>query len=236
MVKLITLAFVLLSIVQPTLLAKGMAEAPDLPKVLIIGDSISIGYTAYVQKALEGKAVVKHHEGNAGPTIRAVANIEKWLGGTQWDVIHFNWGLWDMYGWQYAQEDRSPLMYEKRLEALVGRLQRTGAVLIWATTTPVCPVPEKTMRRRFKTEVKITSSVEKQYQDAALRVMKKHRIQVNDLHAIMAPKLKQYALGPDDVHFTKEGYKKLGQQVARSIEKNLVAEQKSPPKANTLAE
>lgn len=31
--------------------------------------------------------------------------IDGWLGDTQWDVIHFNWGVWDMYGWQYATDD-----------------------------------------------------------------------------------------------------------------------------------
>ena len=57
--------------------------------------------------------------------------------------------------------------------------------------------------------------------------MKKHQIQVNDLHALIAPELKQYALGADDVHFTEEGYEQLGEQVAEAIRKNLPGEQEN---------
>ena len=99
----------------------------DLPKVLIMGDSISIGYTPHVVENLKGVAEVQRHKGNAGPTIRGVAKIEEWLGNGKWDLIHFNWGLWDMYGWEYHQEDRSPEAYGQRLEFLVARLKKTGA-------------------------------------------------------------------------------------------------------------
>ncbi len=127
--------------------------AKELPKVLIIGDSISIGYTSYVVENLKGVAEVRRHKGNAGPTIRGVAKIEEWLGQGKWDLIHFNWGLWDMYGWQSHKEDRSPEAHGKRLESLVGRLKKTGAKLIWATTTPACPANEKTMEGRFEQNV-----------------------------------------------------------------------------------
>lgn len=177
---------------------------------------------------LKGKAVVKHHKGNAGPTIRGVAKIDEWLGSNKWNIIHFNWGLWDMYGWQYAKENRHPPMYEKRLEALVIRLKKTGAKLIWGTTTPVCPKPEKTMLERFKSEIKVTPATEQQYIEAALRVMNKHKIQVNDLHALMSPELNKYAIAANNVHYTKDGYKKLGRQVAETIEQSIIGEQKNP--------
>ena len=205
--------------VLPSSFAENSPEKANLPNVLIIGDSISIGYTPYVTQMLKGKAIVKHNPGNAGPSIRGVANIEKWLGTTKWDVIHFNWGLWDIYGWEYAKDDRSPAMYEKRLEELVVRLKKTGAKLIWGTTTPVCPEAETTMLKRFKSEVKITPATEKLYLDAAQRVMQKYEIQVNDLHAFMSPEWKKYAIAADNVHYTKRGYEKLGRQVADTIEK-----------------
>ena len=56
----------------------------DLPKVLIMGDSISIGYTPHVIENLKEVAEVKRHKGNAGPTIRGVAKIEEWLGDGKW--------------------------------------------------------------------------------------------------------------------------------------------------------
>ena len=77
------------------------------------------------------------------------------------------------------------------------------------------------MRNNFKREVRINPAVEQQYLDAALRVMKKHNIRVNDLHALIAPELKKYARAADNVHYTDKGYEKLGKQVAESIEKIL---------------
>ena len=183
-----------------------------------MGDSISIGYTPHVIENLKGVAEVKRHKGNAGPTIRGVARIEEWLGKGKWDLIHFNWGLWDMYGWEYHKEDRSPEAYGKRLEFLVGRLKKTGAKLIWATTTPACPANETTMERRFKQKVRISPELERKYLDAALAVMKKHGVEINDLHAFMKPRWNKYAIAENNVHFTKLGSQKLGEQVAKAIQ------------------
>jgi lysophospholipase L1-like esterase len=205
-------------------------QSTPLPRVLLIGDSICGGYEKGVKKLLAGKAEVVKNAGNAEHTGTGLAKIDEWLGDGKWDVIHFNWGLWDMYGWQYAKEDHSPAAYEKRLEELVTRMEKTGAKLIWATTTPACPEPEGTMLKRFKTELKITPQVEQQYLDAALRVMKKHNVQVNDLHALMAPELSKYLTAPDNVHFTGAGYAKLGKQVADSILQQLSTPDKDKPK------
>ena len=191
--------------------------ANDLPKVLIMGDSISIGYTPHVVENLKGVAEVLRHKGNAGPTIRGVAKIEEWLGEERWDLIHFNWGLWDMYGWEYHQEDRSPKAYGKRLEFLVARLKKTGAQLIWATTTPACPAHETTMKRRFKQEVLIPKDLERKYLEVALGVMKKNGVQINDLHAFMKPQWAKYAIADNNVHFKPEGKKALGKKVSDCI-------------------
>jgi lysophospholipase L1-like esterase len=195
----------------------------QLPKVLIIGDSISIGYTPYVTKMLQGKVIIKHNKGNAQYTGTGLQKLDEWVGDTKWDVIHFNWGLWDIYGWRYAKEDRSVSAYEQRLDSLARRLKKTGAKLIWCTTTPVCPEAEKTMLKRFASEVRITPVTERQYLDAALRVMKKYQIEVNDLHTLMDPKRAQYALGDNDVHYTADGYKMLAKQVADTIQSILKA-------------
>jgi hypothetical protein len=198
--------------------------ASDLPKVLIMGDSISMGYTSHVIENLKEVAEVKRHKGNAGPTIRGVAKIEEWLGDGKWDLIHFNWGLWDMYGWEYHKDDRSPEAYGKRLESLVGRLKKTGAKLIWATTTPACPAKEMTMERRFKQDIRISPGLERKYLDAALGVMKKNDIQVNDLYAFMLPQRAKYAVAENNVHYKPEGKKALGKKVSDCIADALKAD------------
>ena len=193
------------------------ATAVRLPRVLIIGDSISKGYTPGVVRLLEGRADVSRIPDNGMWTGTGIQKLDSWLGTEKWDVIHFNWGLWDMYGWEFQAEDRSPEAYERRLEELVGRLEKTGAKLIWATTTPVCPEPEKSMRTRWNTDVVIPPDVERRYLDAADQVMKRHGVRVNDLHAVVRPDRDALQLAPDDVHFTPAGSEKLARQVAAAI-------------------
>ena len=66
------------------------------PCVLLIGDSISLGYTPFVKELLKDEASVEHHPGNAQHTGTGLEKLDGWLGDKKWDVIHFNWGLWDL--------------------------------------------------------------------------------------------------------------------------------------------
>lgn len=200
---------------------KEAALDPALPNVLLIGDSISGGYQKQVKQALAGKANVVKNEGNAEWTGTGVKKIDSYLGDTKWDIIHFNWGLWDLYGWQYHEEDRSPEAYAKRLDQLVTRMKQTGAKLIWATTTPACKTAEQTMLKRFKKEVVITPEQQAEYSAAALEVMKKHGVGINDLYAHMLPTLDKHAGGPDNVHFTGAGNGHLAKKVIETLEQAL---------------
>ncbi|MFT5471543.1 MAG: hypothetical protein ACI8UO_006678, partial [Verrucomicrobiales bacterium] len=117
--------------------------AANLPNVLLIGDSISEGYTLQVRELLKGKANVHRIPKNGGPARTAMPQIDEWLGDTKWDVIHFNWGLHDLMFFppptvdpdQYERERLE--QYEKNLRTLVARLKLTGSELIWASSTPV---------------------------------------------------------------------------------------------------
>ena len=79
-------------------------DVVGLPRVLLIGDSISVGYTLPTRKALEGVANVHRIPFNGSDTGVALQNIEPWLASTgsgkKWDVIHFNWGLHDLKHWK----------------------------------------------------------------------------------------------------------------------------------------
>jgi len=207
--------FILILILAAPAASQARVPRGKRPRVLIIGDSISMGYTPYVQRIFRGTAVVRHHRGNAGPTARGLEDIEKWLGRKKWAAIHFNWGLWDMYGWKHEGHDQTPETYERNLDTLVARLKQTGAVLIWATTTPACPEAEE------ESGLIIGPKGEAEYLDAAARVMKKHGVQINDLHALIKPVQPKYARGENDVHYTKDGYKLMAGQVADSIRKAL---------------
>jgi len=175
-------------------------DDPKLPRVLLIGDSISRGYTLDTRKALTGKANVHRAPENCGPTANGVKKIEIWLGDGKWDVIHFNFGIHDR---------KTPAAdYEQRLETLIARMKQTGAKLIFATTTPV---PADT---KDGPEI-VTQIAEKN--EIATRVVQKHGVLINDLHAFLAPQLEGIA-NPKDVHFNAKGYELMGQQVAKVIQ------------------
>jgi len=72
------------------------ATGDYVKNMLIIGDSISIVDTPYIQKTLAPGINVEHNPGNGGSTKRGVENIEKWVGGSEWDIILFNFGMYDM--------------------------------------------------------------------------------------------------------------------------------------------
>ena len=199
--------------------AESQDRDADQPKVLIIGDSISLGYTPHVVRLLKDKADVQHNPGNAQHTGTGLKKIDQWLGKTQWDVIHFNWGLWDLCyrhpeSKNQGRRDKvrgtlttSLEQYEKNLDQLVTRLRKTGAVLIWATVTIV---PEGEAGRIVGDDRK--------YNAIAAKVMKKHGVAVNDLHAATVKFPSELFVKPGDVHFTREGYERLAKQVAERIE------------------
>ncbi|MEQ9406865.1 MAG: SGNH/GDSL hydrolase family protein [Fuerstiella sp.] len=209
--------FILLSL---TLLDS--AAAAERPQVLIIGDSISLGYTPHVIRMMQGEADVQHHPGNAQHTGTGLQKLDKWLGKKHWDVIHFNWGLWDLCyrnpeSKVQGRRDKvngtlttSLADYEKNLEQLVQRLQQTKAVLIWAHTTVV---PEAEAGRRVKDDLR--------YNEAAARVMKKYGVRINDLNALSRSFAPELSTKPGDVHFTSEGYSRLAEQVAAEIRQAL---------------
>jgi acyl-CoA thioesterase-1 len=188
-------------------------DQPGLPRVLLIGDSISIGYTKPVRDLLKDKANVHRIPANGGPTKNGVANIDKWLGDGKWDVIHFNWGIHDLKHMPDGKRQVEPEDYEKNLRALVAKLKATGAKLIWATTTPI-PEGELNPPRTFG---KVP-----EYNEIALRVMKENGVSVDDLNAAITPHLAEMQI-PKDVHYKPEGYATLGKQVAASIEAALPA-------------
>lgn len=185
------------------LLALALPLAAQSPRILIIGDSISIGYTPFVTKALEGQATVVHNEGNAAHTGNGVAKLDEWLGNGQWDVIHFNFGLHDLKIMEGGQRQIPLAQYEQNLKTIVKRLKQTKAKLIWATTTPVPPGKVNPLRD--------PADVPK-YNAVARRIMKAEKIRVNDLFG--ADHSGQL---PANVHYTPAGYEALARQVLKVL-------------------
>lgn len=210
-------------------------DQPGLPRVLLIGDSISVAYTIAVRRDLEGVANLHRIPANGGSTKTALGSygLNRWLKeGEKWDIIHFNFGLHDA-SYRFANDldkdaagnyasptnggrpNVSVEQYEKNLREIIPILRKTGAKLVFATTTPI---PDS------KAEKYVQGS-EVAYNEVALKVMQEEGIPINDLWGLAMPQLtNKNSSGepfqtPRNVHFGKWSSAILGKQVAESIKK-----------------
>ena len=192
-------------------------DVAGLPRVLILGDSISIGYTLPLRDALRGIANVHRPPEGCGHTAKGLEYLEAWLGDGRWDVIHFNFGLHDIKytaGGTLAMPPEGkqavrPEQYAQNLETIVTRLEKTGAQLIWRPTTPV---PDGAMGR--------LGSDAKKYNALAAAIMSRHGIAVDDLNPLIRSG-KVGRTAPDNVHFGKKGSRLLARRIAGTIKKVL---------------
>jgi lysophospholipase L1-like esterase len=199
-------------------LADGYARAGDpLPRVLLLGDSISIGYHRYVEAELIGEAIVVRPAENCAGTTKGVTKIDEWLAldGGEFDVIHFNFGLHDL---KRVRPDGSnsndpsdprqagPEAYERNLRRIVQSLEDSGAELIFATTTPY---PSGVRPHRSPDDAH-------RYNQIARTVMQEHGIRINDLFAEVETSLDRLQQ-PVNVHFSETGSRALAEAVVASL-------------------
>lgn len=192
-------------------------------RVLIIGDSISIGYTPSVKQSLVEKANVWHNPGNGKFTGNGLEKLEEWIGQGKWDIIQVNWGLWDLC---YIHPDsksqgnrdkvngkvRTPIDdYAANLEALIHLIKKKSNAKIIFVTTTVVPGNEA---GRFPEDVI-------RYNDVAKRIMKKNNVVVNDIYTASIAIHEKLGLGEDDVHYTPKGYVELGKLITQFLEKEI---------------
>jgi arylsulfatase A-like enzyme len=198
--------------------AQYAAASTPLPRVLLLGDSISMGYHDTVVAALADEAVVVRPKENCAGTTKGRMKIDEWLAldGGGFDVIHFNFGLHDLKRvGADGRNSRDPAdgrqaeldAYERNLRAIVAELEATGATLIFATTTPVPPGGVRPHRD-------VDDPV--RYNAVARAIMMEHGIAIDDLYGFALPRMAE--LQPRvDVHFTKEGSQQLGEVVATHL-------------------
>ena len=200
----------------------------DLPNVLILGDSISIGYTPFVQKKLSGIANVYRPlfenggNENCEGTTYGLQHIDRWIGKEKWDLIHFNFGLHDIkhvdpITGENSSNPEDPYQanlkqYKKNLKEIVKKLKGTNAKLVFATITPY---PDNLTGRPLR-----DTGLAKEYNKVALKVMKKNKIIINDLYGFIFPQMEDLQI-PKNVHFTESGSEVIGNEVAQFIMLNL---------------
>lgn len=192
----------------------------DKQKILVIGDSISIGYTPHMKKRLSKIATVEHIGENAQTSTYGASRINDWIGDDTWDIIQFNWGLWDL---QYKTPDNKDQKiygqqlttireYKQNLESIVGVLKtKTNAELVFVTCTYV---PED-VPNMFSDDVIAFNS-------AAKELMKKFSIPVIDIYDESRLIHQDYGMGTNDAHFTRKGSQMLSDHICDFIEEQFL--------------
>ncbi|RPI51771.1 MAG: SGNH/GDSL hydrolase family protein [Acidobacteria bacterium] len=199
------------------LVSSAAAQEKPLPKVVLVGDSIRIGYAPLVAKLLDGKAIVISPKPNGEDSGNVLRNLEEWVVREKPDVVHINAGLHDL-----KLKDKSyqvPLVeYETNLKTILERIQRgTEAKVVFATTTPILDnlhARRKVGFDRFEADVQ-------KYNSAAVTIMKQAGVPINDLHRLVEGGGKETLISGDGTHYTQDGYEMLAAAVTESILRSL---------------
>jgi len=185
------------------------ANETNLPRVLLIGDSIVRDYYPEVEKRLAGKAFVGRLATSrfvADPVL--LKEIETVLDGTKFDVIVFNNG---MHGWQHSEAE-----YRKAFPKLIKaiRAHAPKAKLIWATTTPLRNGKDVT----YDTKAEYSDERIAARNAVAAEIVAAQKIPTVDLNAAVRGHPEYHS---DNVHFNIQGIQIQAAQVSAEVEKIL---------------
>jgi lysophospholipase L1-like esterase len=135
---------------------------------------------------------------NCRSTRYAMAHLSEWTKNRHYDVIVFNFGIWD------AKQPRTPLdEYKRNLNSIIDCLRADR--LYFCTTTP----------GRVNERHEVSLQDVERYNRAALEVMRERGVKVIDLHALCLKHREWWY--PENVHYTDEGYKQMAEYVKRAI-------------------
>jgi hypothetical protein len=188
-----------------------------MKNLLLIGDSIRMGYDKAIAKTLEGKANVYFPAENcrfASYVLRYLHEYKALANGEKIDVIHWNAGLWD----DLHLLDGEPLVtledYARNVERIYSLMELLfpKAKIIFATSTPV--------QEELFTTCKRYNAETERYNAEAVRISLAHGAIINDLYSTIKDMPKSYY--SDLTHlYTKNGTELVTEQVRRCIEMSL---------------
>jgi len=177
-------------------------------KVTLLGDSIRlIGYGKHVPAMLGEDFSVYQPSDNCRFTFYTMRMIfDEWDNIKDSKIIHWNNGLWDANDLFGDGPFTKIETYTDNLERMAALLQRNGARLIFATTTPVRPdTPNHTMERI------------REYNSAAVEALSKHGVIINDLFGILVGDVYKYIRDDDKIHLTDTAELICAEKVCRAI-------------------
>ncbi|HEY1772416.1 MAG TPA: SGNH/GDSL hydrolase family protein [Gammaproteobacteria bacterium] len=193
-------------------------ESASTPRILMEGDSISVGYTQYlsipgaeIEHAGYCDAAPYHQpddtDDNSEGSAHQAACIKKWLANGPYAIVHFNAGIWDLRCGAGTPQDTDLSDYLENLQTVLDAIRESGAIPIFATTTPA---PE---HNGFC----VDNAKVIEYNAAAVQMMRSQGVAVDDLYSAVRPLETQYQI-PESVHFKDSGYQFLGETVSNFMQ------------------
>ena len=186
-------------------------------RVLLIGDSIRMFYQDEVKSQLGEEYEVYAPEENCRFSSYVLNSLRFWLKEFPTpDIIHFNAGLWDS-AILYPEDGCfvGICEYLKNMKSIFRELKKTGAKIIFATTTPVSD--EKSTLQGPIPPAHRNKDIE-MYNKAVLEAFLGEDIIINDLFSLMYSEKEKY-LSDDMIHPNQLGVKLLADAVVDVIRK-----------------
>lgn len=184
--------------------------------IVLIGDSIRIGYQDTVRSVLDGWGEVWAPDQNGGTSVNVLDHFDEWIVSRQPDILHVNCGLHDLkkdFGQDVATVP--PDRYADNVRQILMRAQNeTGATIVWALTTPVNQDRHHRTKGFDRFEADVVA-----YNKVATGIAGELGVAVNDLHSAVCDEGRDGLLVHDGVHFSPRGYAFLGQMVADCIKR-----------------
>jgi lysophospholipase L1-like esterase len=189
-----------------------------MDKVLLLGDSIRMGYDEFVRDDLKGRCEVLYDEEDNGRfssyTLWQANQMFKKYGKV--DVVHWNNGYWDMNVESPMTEAMHPVdEYVHFLKRIISLIRANGADIIFATTTPILE-REKIEKSEMKDIIGYDNEWVRKYNSAATDLMKSENIRIDDLYTLCLED-KNYYKCPDMLHLTEQGYRKCAEKASKMI-------------------
>ena len=184
-------------------------------KIVLIGDSIRLGYCKFIRESLAGVAEVLYPEENCRFTQHVYRFIADWKKAGNWgsdvDLVHWNVGLWDVLR-LFGDSPLTPIDtyadYIARIDRQL-RIHFPKAKFIFATSTNV-------EEEKYGKDFKRYNSDIIAYNEAAVKALSSTDTAINDLYAVTenAPA----SCRSDLTHFnTPDGVKLVGGRVLSVI-------------------
>ena len=184
-------------------------------KIVLIGDSIRMGYDKYVKEALADVAEVYYPEENCKFAEYVLRFAHEWKNNEKWptdvDLVHWNAGLWDALE-LFGDVPLTSISYYKEAIARIDKRLRMlfpKAKIVFATSTAV-------LEDLCSPDFRRHNSTIMEYNEAALEALKSTDTVINDLWPISYSCPREYH--SDFVHYyTPEGTDMMGKRVLSVI-------------------